>query len=176
MASEGYPPRTIQHTAHRKHVPRIRLYLQFEYGPLFRVSHETSIARGFCVSQEKPRGIDIATCLAFPLTLVGFVLVVGFSHTAAPPWSRLLFILGAIAVILVFVLPVWVLFRVVFDKGRTPISVLWLESVMAGCLLLFDLCSGVSELPRPWWVVGVVIAGAASIALGLTPYLARSIR
>ena len=102
---------------------------------------------------------------SFPAAAVLFVFAAGFVHSDL---SRFAAIGAMIAVGSFFFLPLWVVLHIVFNRGRSSVQVLWIESGLAGVWLALGLWWLLPE-----WVGGtlnVLIAGLAGGAVALTPY------
>lgn len=73
---------------------------------------------------------------------------------------------------LAVILPLWVVLRIIFDRGRTTASILWTESILAGAwlaiglhLLLIDWTGG---------PISLLIAGAVGAVIAGMPYAVGS--
>lgn len=76
-----------------------------------------------------------------------------------------------IAVSLFLLLPVWVVLRIVYDRGRTRAPVLWVESGLAALWLAYDIGQFIEAQ-----VVAAIVGGAVGVAVLLTPLTTRLLR
>src|SRR5689334_1294063 len=114
------------------------------------------------------RGRDIAICSSFLVVAFLFVESFALGHSTLVRLAEiLLWILFASFI----VLPLGVVLNVVFSRGRTPVGVLWIESVLAGAWLFVGLVLWLPDLVGP--LSGSLIAGLAGCMVAITPYTVR---
>jgi hypothetical protein len=111
------------------------------------------------------RAIDIAICISFPVAAFLFVESFALAHSTL---GRLAEILLWILFASFIVLPLVVVLNVTFSRGRTPVGVLWIESVLAGAWLFVGLFVWLADRRG-----GLLIAGLAGCVIALTPYTVR---
>src|SRR5437867_6393674 len=113
------------------------------------------------------RGTDIAIFISFPAAAVLFCFFL-LIHRSMGSFAAMLVIIGFLIGSASFILlPLWVVLHIVFNRGRSSVQVLWIESGLAGVWLALGL----------WWLLpGVggtlnfLIAGLGGGAVALTPY------
>ena len=114
------------------------------------------------------RGTDIAIFISFPAAAVLFCFFL-LIHRSMGSFAAMLVIIGFLIGSASFILlPLWVVLHIVFNRGRSSVQVLWIESGLAGVWLALGLWWLLPE-----WVGGtlnVLIAGLAGGAVALTPY------
>ncbi len=122
-------------------------------------------------TKQQLRGTDIAILTSVPAAVVLFVFSALLIHGEYGPFAAML---GLIVVAWLIVLPLWVVLHIAFDRGRSPVQVLWIESGLAGACLVFALVSLLED-----WLGdrgALLIAGLAGGAVALTPYTMRLLR
>jgi len=125
-------------------------------------------------TRQRLRGTDIAIFSSFPAAAVLFCFFL-LIHRSMGPFAATLVMIGCLIGAASFiVLPLWVVLHIVFNRGRSPVQVLWIESGLAGAWVAigmsFSLADGVGDRGA------MLIAALAGGAIALTPYTVRRLR
>lgn len=124
--------------------------------------------------ENRIRWSDISICSAIPILLAFSALLAVFSHRELGKISQILILfLVFVPVAASFILlPFWAVMHIVKNRWRTPIAMLWIESILGGCWLAFGLLFGF-PLPLLGEYPTLFVACLAGGAVMLTPYFSR---
>jgi hypothetical protein len=134
---------------------------------------ELEETRNWGASSDKPfTATDVAICIWFPLSLVGFFIFALFAHRTLPRFVPYVFALAWILTL--FIMPIFVVIHIMRNRNCAGASWLWTESVLAGIWLAMGSAALLNEWKHgsPVSMVAIVIG----IAVSLTPLIAKKRR
>jgi hypothetical protein len=134
-------------------------------------------SNGWTARQKaKVTPIDVLLCAAYPFGIAGFVLFAGIIHSDLGRWAWPLFIVGIALTALILTLPILTILWILFNRGKTAESMLWLESSLVGVWGGLLLTSSVSDRLQLYDWRFLVFALGVAIPIILTPHYSRNRR